>query len=85
MANTEKFTNAGHSYTEAGLFDEQPNSGNKTETAEPTHDLSVLIALQELLKLHHREKDGDETITMKEWNNAIKDGEAVLIRALINL
>ena len=35
-------------------------------------------ALTTLLDLHKRESAGDETITMKEWNNAIKQAEKSL-------
>lgn len=35
-------------------------------------------ALSNLIALHHRERSGDETITMKEWNDAIKAGEKAM-------
>lgn len=35
-------------------------------------------ALSNLIALHHREKKGDQSITMKEWNTAIKAGENAL-------
>ena len=37
--------------------------------------------MENLLKLHEREAEGDETITMKEWNAAITAGKAVLNNA----
>lgn len=65
--------NAAHSYTEAasvGPTKEQINLyRNTTELAD---------ALQTFIQLHDREAEGDESITTKEWNEAIKAGKAAL-------
>lgn len=59
------FTNAGHSYTEAGYYQEEEKKVSPTE------------ALSELLALHKREMH-DGTITLKEWQTAIKKAEQSL-------
>ena len=82
MADTEEFTNAGHSYTESGFFDERAHYGRTRKPIELSLETLALMALQNLLKLHHREKEGDETITMKEWNNAINYGNQILKKAV---
>ena len=78
MTNTSEFANSGHGYSESGLFDEQAYNRAKKEAIEPSLESLALDALRDLIKLHHREQEGDESITMKEWNKAINHGIIIL-------
>lgn len=64
--------NTAHSYTEAA----ECNFFEPIE-AVPKID-ETLNALHDLVALHNREMAGDETITMKEWNGAIKSANKVI-------
>ncbi len=59
--------NNAHSYTEAAEYTPEAPKENYSENTPK----EISTALVELLKLHKRESEGDETITMIEWNRAI--------------
>lgn len=65
------FQNTGHSFTESGFFDEKENQ------PEPSEQNTTKTALQKLLQLHEREMT-DDTITVKEWQDAVKNGQSAL-------
>lgn len=71
--------NTAHSFTEAAEYTPESNPPKKHGLFNlyMAH-LDVTMALDNLLKLHDREAEGDETITMKEWKAAITAGKAVL-------
>lgn len=73
--------NTAHSFTEGAAYNpetECPKQPIKFSSAEfYDHNLEVSMALSKLLELHQREKNGDETITMKEWTAAISAAEKV--------
>ena len=65
------FQNSGHSFTESGFFDLAEH-----EPLSPKQD-NCAAALEKLLQLHEREMV-DDTITIKEWQEAIKNGQLAL-------
>lgn len=48
----------------------------KTKEIEPPKE-NITTALQKLLQLHEREMT-DDTITIKEWQEAVKNGQSAL-------
>lgn len=71
-----------HSFTEAAEYTPENNPPKKHGLFNLYMDhLDVTMALENLIALHEREAEGDETITMKEWNAAITAGKAALNNA----
>lgn len=74
--------NTAHSFSEA--TEHNPENQKPQQPAKMSlYDLQisyldVSMALSKFLELHGREAEGDETITMKEWNAAIAEGKAAL-------
>ena len=72
------FENAGHSFTDAGYFKPEDQSLiMMISDRKKNTDKKRTEALSELIALHKREMT-DETITMKEWQAAVKKGEEAL-------
>jgi len=73
--------NSAHSFTEGAEYNPENETLREPIKFSPAefydHYLEVSLALSKLLELHQREKNGDETITMKEWNAAIAAAEKV--------
>lgn len=59
-----------------------PTHSTKNNLQLHLEHVSAVWALEKLIALHEREAEGDETITMKEWNAAISAGKAVLNNAI---
>ena len=82
LVKESKPENTAHSFTEAAEYTPENNPPKKHGLFNlyMAH-LDVTMALENLIALHEREAEGDETITMKEWNAAITAGKDVLNNA----
>ena len=74
-----KIENSAHSFTEGATFSEEnPFTGKENEIFQTVFKpFEIQEALSELIALHNREMH-DDTITLKEWQNALKKGKNAL-------